>query len=292
MWQESVLKLADELELPAPVKKLIEEQLRDFPWEACSELICQLTDPVLAEEAQEHLAKRLKPREGNTGMAQLAAMLSAVCLTREKYRESNLTDSVFYDTMGCFSRFLYETRRNTGEWLFDRAFWTWRQTAGRLFRLGTLEFEYCRAKEALPEAEFQRGDMVLHVHIPSDARLTEEDLADSYRTMNLFFTEHAKAICPLGKPKAVLCDSWLLSPELFRLLGPTSGIRRFASEYEVFKTDFGEEDCFLWLFHGVKDLQRLPEDTSLQRAVKEYMLKGGKIGSGIGVLTKQIFNGA
>ncbi len=76
-------------------------------------------------------------------MAQLAAALAGACRTRRAYRERNIPDEIFLNTMGCFRRFLMETHEMSGRWAFDRGFWTWRQTGCLLFRLGTLEFEYC-----------------------------------------------------------------------------------------------------------------------------------------------------
>lgn len=287
MNQDQILKLAEELQLPIPVKDIVAEQISRLPWERLSALIFNLTDQRYACEAQAQLAKLLAPYEKGSGMAQLTVMLASACRTRQKYEEKNLPDSVFLDTMGCFPRFLNETRLRTGKWIFDRAFWTWRQTAGCLFRLGTLEFEYCRAEEDTLPAAIKKGDMVISVHIPSDARLTESRLADSYKKMGCFFREHGENICPFGRPKAVVCSSWLLSSELLRLLKAESGIRRFAADYELFDEAFDREDCYEWLFAGKRELSELPENTSLQRTVKAHLLQGGKIGVASGLLKKR-----
>ena len=69
---------------------------------------------------------------------------AAACRTEERYRREGIQENVFRSTMDCFRRFLEETHARNGQWAFDRGFWTWRQTAGLLFRLGTLEFEYRR----------------------------------------------------------------------------------------------------------------------------------------------------
>ena len=43
---------------------------------------------------------------------------------------------------GLLFRFLLEAKAHSGQFIFDCAFWGWRHLACRLFRVGTLEFEY------------------------------------------------------------------------------------------------------------------------------------------------------
>ncbi len=43
---------------------------------------------------------------------------------------------------GLLFRFLLEAKARSGQFIFDCAFWGWRHLACRLFRVGTLEFEY------------------------------------------------------------------------------------------------------------------------------------------------------
>ena len=84
------------------------------------------------------------------------------------------------------------------------------------------------------------------------------------------------------------CDSWLLSPALKELLPEESRILQFQNRFEV-KSWNKEEDAYLeWVFKR-KDLplEKLPEETSLQRKMKAYVLQGGKIGEAYGEIPKQ-----
>src|SRR5699024_8014369 len=87
-----------------------------------------------------------------------------------------------------------------------------------------------------------------------------------------------------------LCTSWLLSPALKECLPEGSRIRSFQDEYEV--TDvFPEPDSFLTWVYKRPDIPvaDLPEDTSLQRNLKKYLLAGGKVGEAKGrLLCKRI----
>ena len=80
------------------------------------------------------------------------------------------------------------------------------------------------------------------------------------------------------------CESWMMSPKLKEILPETSGILWFQSLFEfekytptlrgvmefVFKLEVFQQETV--------DLKDLREDTSLQRAVKEYILAGGDPG--------------
>lgn len=268
MEKEQVMELALELELPGEVRRQMRDIMERLSWEELQSAIRNLTKSDSAMEAQVLLAGLTAPVEGASGMGQLAGMLAAACLTRRMYERWGIPDSVFRATMDCFPRFLRETRELTGKWIYDRSFWTWRQTSGLLFRLGTLEFEYAKTD----------GEPFLSVHIPSDAKLTQEELRKSYGEAKRFWERYGEALCPYGKPGMIRCSTWLLSPELAGLLPEDSGIRRFAAGYEI--TDFRPENesFYRWLFAGKKTWEELPEKTSLQRTVKAHLAAGGKIG--------------
>ena len=220
--------------------------------------------------------------------AMLAAALAGACRTRRAYRERNIPDEIFLNTMGCFRRFLMETHEMSGRWAFDRGFWTWRQTGCLLFRLGTLEFEYCGPMRGEHRPKELAEAPVVNVHIPSDAVLTREELDRSYDRAERFFAEEGHALCHQGPPRAVLCGTWLLAPALAELLPEGSGIRCFAGDYRLYAVEEDAPDFYRWLFGSEEPLpvKALPERTSLQRRAKARLAAGGKIGAACGILTR------
>lgn len=280
---DRVLSMAQLLLLPAPVMDALKALCPRVPWQTLAPHIKHLSEAQNAQVAQQVLAAQLASIEGDTGFAQLAVHLAAADYTRQHCRTASVDKMIFIETMRCFSRFLIETYTNTGRWIFDRAFWTWRQLSCRLFRLGALEFEY-RTADEMPPPGLKKGDALLAVHIPSDAQLSEEALSASYAQMCCFFAKEGAAFCTQGAPKAVTCSTWLLAPALQPLLPADSGIRRFASDYMLFAVNEEDNSFYHWLFGGVAPLDRLPERTSLQRAVKQHLSQGGKLGSARGML--------
>ncbi len=280
MDSTDILSLASQLRLPPVVMRPLAEAaaLPELP-------IAELTDPDAAPKAWQVIAERLGPWQADDGMSHLAVMLAAAAETEERYRREGIPAEIFDATMGCFARFLRETHERTGRWAFDRAFWTYRQTSGVLFRLGVLEFEYRRAGAGpLPDG-LAPDDPVLSVHIPSDAALRRGALDDSYAMARRFFAGTSRR--RFGAPKAFLCGSWLLAPALKELLPEGSHIRCFASDYRLFAVEEENTEFYEWLFGGHAPVEALPETTSLQRAVKERLARGGRIGSARGVLLER-----
>ena len=184
--------------------------------------------------------------------------------------------------MDCFRRFLYETKARSGQWLYDRYQWTWRQTSCLIFRFGSLEFECKRADDDEIPERLNKGDAILSVHIPSDADLSSRALAESYRQAEQFYQGIGQKFSVYGTPQAVICRSWLLAPALEPFLAEDSGIRRFREDYDLFSLNEEDESFYEWLFNDRRQPDTLPQDSSLQRKVKSFLLEGGKIGLGRG----------
>ena len=212
------------------------------------------------------------------GIKELTEHLQTALKNRADGPWKGIPADIFIATMGAFSRFVREHYVSYGYYGFDRYFWTTRQADAKLFRIGELEYELVDER---PESA--------DIHIPSDASLLPEKLNDSIDKAKTFFSEYF----PEKKVSKFLLDSWLLSPALKKLLPESSHILRFAAAFDI--TDSSPEpNGFLeWVYKipGSQldnvNLLSLPEDTSLQRNMKEYLLQGGKIGDACGFLARK-----
>lgn len=204
------------------------------------------------------------PQRDRDGFFQLAAHLQCAVKTREIYRDRGIPEEIYIDTMKCFTRFVTEHRQSYGRYGFDRGFWTIRQLSAVLFRIGELEYE-------------TREDGI-HLHIPSDAVLETPRLRESW--------EAARNILGDGP---MVCHSWLLSPDLPELLEADSRILAFQRNFTV--GDPEPDDSFRqWVFKdpGCPDRQ-LPENTSLQRRLKAFVLAGRTFHAARGTLSENPF---
>ena len=272
--------------------RLVEAAAGCLPWEELASAIEKLQLPPTAEAgknaAYERIAELDKAHKGLAGMCVLAAAMYG---TGVRLYAQGVSKQVLYDTFCCLHRMVGEYEKEFGITGFDRGFWVWRQAAGILVRLGTLEFEYLSAlgENAAAHTGLTAGQPVLSVHIPSASDMSREALDASYRMARDFYREHPCMCLNNGiYPQGIICHSWLLSPTLRTLLRETSGIRRFAEDFRLTQSEDESKGCFHFLFM-VKDdtpVAELPEHTSLQRSVKAHLLAGGGIGSGFGVLIR------
>lgn len=237
---------------------------------ALSPCLEQLQDIRTAPEAYEHLQKHFQTDEDNLRM--LFCQLECACRIYGRYQEMHIDDSIYRDTMKCFSRFLAECRQKNGRMFFDRGWWTYRQISMSLFRIGALEYEF-------PPAE-ERG--CIAVHIPSDADLSETSVDISLAKADTFF----RIKYPDYKYDRYVCDSWLMSPALSSLLPEDSNIISFQRRFSITGACDDDSGCLEWLFRSPRtiDFESLPEDTRLQKKAKALLLSGGHIGAANGTL--------
>ena len=201
----------------------------------------------------------------------LSAMLQAALLSAEGYARHGIAEEIYYATMGCFPRFIREHKESFGVYGFDRWWWTGRQTAMLLFRIGTLEYECC----------IEGGKRLISVHIPSDADLGDGAVDGSLLAAREFFQKYF----PAYGDAEFHCYSWLLSPALGELLPADSRINRFRRRFRILSVNEDADDCKLWVFKNQSlQLEELPEHTTLQRRMKAYLLAGGKVGDAHGIL--------
>lgn len=244
-------ELCEKIGLPEKVRENLKEEEID---EALYRRVC---DPEDWERVVKDLQAALG--EDKNGYRMLSVMLTLALRAREKYRERGIPESIFLDTMAFAARFVKAHKEAHGDYAFTWGWWFVRQLSLREFRLGSLEYELT-----------EEG---ISIHIPSDARLDEgavrESLARCQSFLREFFPDYADA--------EFFCDSWMLSPVLKGLLPQSSNILFFQS---LFERDSSLESRALleWVYPGFCGEDKdLPENTSLQRSLKAYLLSGGKL---------------
>ena len=233
--------------------------------EGAEPLVAALTDPLKAENAERELEERLRGEKWGV----LTYLLLATARAHEEYVRLGIPKKVYEDTMGCFTRFVKEHRALTGDWGFDRGWWAWRDTCLRLFRIGALEYELLSGEKR-----------ALSLHIPSDAGLDLKACRSSHDKARAFFAAHF----PAYARAPVVCESWLLHPALKELLGERSNIVRFQSLFDLVRVEEDDISYRAFVFRRTDgDIADYPENTTLQRRLKEHLLRGGHMGSALGI---------
>ena len=130
-------------------------------------------------------------------------------------------------------------------------------------------------KISLKKDEWQEvlspGDGAVSVHIPTGAALTFENCVSAFHEC----LDIAKKYYPEYNVKALYCHSWLLDPRIGGLINKKSNIVNFGSQFLRYPSKSEGRGVFSFLFRKpFERLEDLPENTSLERAVKAHYLEG------------------
>ncbi len=261
--------MCKKINLQQEIKKQVEDFIKDFDFKAVDDL----QKGYLNHEDMQKTLEQVQVFLGNdeNGIKILACMLYASCKAYEIYKQKAIQDEIYFDTMKCFTRFIDETQKATGELRFDRYWWTARQAGCHLFRIGELEYE----------AVLKENKLNIHIHIPSDARLLPGLVDSSLEQAASFFEKQYLLV----KERDFFCNSWLLDNQLKMFLKEDSNIISFQNRFVIL--DQGQADPYLnrWLFNTEStDYSTFCENTTLQKNVKKHLINGGIIRSSYGKL--------
>lgn len=131
---------------------------------------------------------------------------------------------------------------------------------------------------AFPKSEWeiflQKGDEVIGFHFPRNTDLSREALKKFFHDGR----EAAKKYYPDANPKCYFCSTWLLDPKMKKMLKPESNIIGFQEMMVACPLKSDGMSVFGFVFApNPKDYESLPENTSLERALKKLYLEGGRI---------------
>lgn len=245
--------------------------LRLLAWHAYRRMYLMPDDNSLFKEWPE-LRNTLGDK---AGLFYLVIALAMVPLVRAAHARLAVPPEVTKDTCRQVFHFTDTYRRDhPAEWgiLRRQLYWLRHYPRAQLFRIG--RFEY---KLKLFDVETDSGpkpsDWVLDLHIPAGGGMSLEVCADSFRRAFEFFD----CFFPEKRANAVVCQSWMFNPDLAKILPPDSNLVRLLNEVHLFPIPVHERDGFFFLFGSKGEsapLSELPRETSLQRAILDFVAKG------------------
>ena len=262
-------ELYDLLDIPAEVRAIYTRWDQEGTPFADGELIRRILSRTEWAQAVEDLKARIG--EDPDALRLLWEELRIARLQWTLWQQAGIPESIYQDTMRFATRYLWDGMKAYGKFRFTAGWWFPRQLAMELFRLGSLEFEL------VPHEEGRR----VYLHIPSDADLAPEAVDDSLARFRAF----AAAFYPEWADAPMYCDSWLLSPVLEQLLPESSRILAFQHRFRILNVNRDNTGAIGWVFPGYKEPSAdLPEETSLQKRMKAFVLAGGKPGWAEGIM--------
>jgi hypothetical protein len=207
----------------------------------------------------------------STQFVHIWAFLTTLPAVREYHASRRIADDVSWATLGDLGQNLYENHLFHDDTGLDVPWWITLHFRGAIYQLGRLQFE----------RRLSGGEPALGVHIPEIGPMTPELCDASIAWAHAFFPEHF----PEEHPKVATCSSWLLDPQLADYLPADSNIVRFQRRFTLRpeKTVPDNGSICRFVFHDPDpDLDAVPQDTTLQRAIVTHIKGGGTWQSGNG----------
>lgn len=164
-------------------------------------------------------------------------------------------------------------RRTRGAAGLDKQDWFTLHYRGLLYALGRLQFNVSRIRDEA--VTLTPGTPCLGTHIPETGPMMPAECDASFAAAPGFFAAHFGTRYPVAT-----CTSWLLDDQLADYLPADSNILRFQRRFRLVDDGFadgldGDANVLEFVFRRIgADLDQLPRDTTLQRAVVDHLRAG------------------
>jgi hypothetical protein len=195
--------------------------------------------------------------------ASVQPFLARIPEARDLHARLGLTDDESWETLQDLPRHAHLDRLLHGSPGLRKDWWVELAFSGRLVQLGRLQYE--------PREGY------LNVHVPEAGGPLAPAAVDASLA-------RAREVFPDVREARI--TSWLLDPQLHGLLGDDSNVVRFAARFERLEDAGVDDDRVVeFVFHTLRPrLDRLPQETRLQRAIVACLRTGGHFHSITGSL--------
>lgn len=266
---KTIKEIMELIDIQDEVFKIVLEIDKKLDYSKYSKEILELQNIDTAAEARLKLQEMLAPDEKNFKM--LTIMLHTMIYSYENYQKMNIDDNIFIETMKAFTRFIKEAYVANGVYSFDRDWWSYRQLSLILFRIGSLEYE-------MKDVNMKK---YISIHIPSSADLRPESVKKSLLDAKEFFKKYYREYDNVE----YFTKTWLISPDLDKLLPKDSHLIEFKNLFEI-KSIITDSKNYIRLIYKKRyeNVEDYPEDTTLQRNLKKYLLAGNNFNEATGIV--------
>lgn len=128
------------------------------------------------------------------------------------------------------------------------------------------------------------GDGSLDIHIPKDGKMSLEQCCQSLLAAQSFFATYF----PEKQFDVFTLCTWFLDAQLQRILPKDANIVRFQREFYLYPVLSDEKFAYGRVFGNPEiDIAQAPEDTSLRKSIKQFVMGGGKMRFSSGIILKK-----
>lgn len=235
-------------------------------------------------------------------MMKLSLIYAFLPTVWDRYKEKNIPEEIFWDTMTDIKIWIDDHRARTDEDGVYELHWLMHHMNLNIFKIGRLQYQkfvwYFKTTYNKNGVKIGLGDKFINVHIPRGAKLDYDECVKSMDMAKEFFSKYF----PEFPNNKYACHSWLLYPGNKNFMPEGSNILKFASLYDIIEENEDPESAYLWLYgqkfknaeliknrketgnYGHIDV--LPQKSSLQKSTIDFIKNGGIFGEALGVIIK------
>lgn len=235
-------------------------------------------------------------------MMKLSLVYAFLPTVWDRYKEKNIPEEIFWDTMTDIKIWIDDHRARTDEDGLFELHWIMHHMNLNIFKVGRLQYQkliwYFKTTYNKNGVKIGLGDKFINMHIPRGAKLDYDECVKSLEMAKEFFATYF----PEFPNNKYACHSWLLYPGNKNFMPEGSNILKFASLYDIIEENEDPESAYLWLY-GQKfknaeliknrketgnygHLDELPQKSSLQKSTINFIKNGGIFGEALGVIIK------
>lgn len=212
------------------------------------------------------------------GLVATLAHVAALDTVRRWHAERGVSEDDSWRALSDLGQQLRVHRRVFGELGHHTLAFTAKNWAGRLLSIGRLQYELVRRPSPSMGPHW-----LLDVHVPATGPLEPAAVDASLDAAASFFAESFSdldADRPPERPRIgheLTCRSWLLGPEIRRVLGDGTRLGSFAARWTVEEEFEATRDVEFFVFGrrgGVAAPAALPGHTRLERAMRARLMRG------------------
>ena len=213
-------------------------------------------------------------------------------LLLKRFIKRGYSEELFWETMHDLRYKLSECADNSGVTGINSINWYEGFYNFKKFFLG--RFQYAQSKFACDyttkgNIQIKENTPCLALHIPSSGvSLSDEIRFESYKKAYEFYKNSDMIV---DGNLIITCTSWILFPKHTEFLPEKSKILSFMNDFDIYSSSENVKFIDAWrIFGKCSELayEQLPENTSLQRVYKSWLLSGNPTGRGTGVI---VFDG-
>lgn len=220
-------------------------------------------------------------KEQNDNFLNLLYILADMDNAFLNFKKHNIPDNIILDSLADVKVWILNLYNATKEVGLAELEWECCVHRAEVIKIGRLQFQPYKAEYDFSPLNLKKGDNVINMHIQEGGGMTSEACKKSVENARKFF----KTYFPEFKYTHMVCHSWLLDPALITMVKPDSNIASFYNMFDIAVTEYA--NSALKRIYGPdaeKPFEQFPENSSLQRNMKAYLLGGGRLSVGYGIL--------